>query len=295
MVILAWLRMPLVDALYLYPIKSCRGIRVARAQVTRCGLLMDRHWMLVDGDGCFMTQREYPAMARIEPRLTDGALSVDAPGMPAFVVPVRRPADSAARRVSIWQDAFPALDEGDAAARWFSAAIGSTVRLVRFDDGVQRQVSRAWTGDDESITQFADGFPLLVTVRESLDDLNRRLAGKGAPPLPMDRFRPNLVLSGVDAYDEDHIDTLSATGSGVTLRLVKPCARCPIPTIDQASGVRDPVWGNEPLDTLATYRSDPRVDGGVTFGQNAIVLNGDGRWLNQGDSFSFEWNFPDRW
>ncbi|SAL45076.1 MOSC domain-containing protein [Caballeronia sordidicola] len=283
--------MPVIDALHIYPIKSCRGIRLERAQITRWGLLLDRHWMLVDGAGHFVSQREYPSMARIEPRLRVNILSVSAPGMPDLVMQAPGLAGSRVCRVVIWKDTVPALDEGDVAASWFSSVLGAPVRLVCFDDAVRRQVSRDWTGGDVSVTQFADGFPLLVTVRESLDDLNDRMQAKGAPAIPMERFRPNLVLSGVEPYDEDYIGTVSAVESRVILRLVKPCARCPIPTIDQMTGMRDPAWGNEPLDTLAAYRSDPRVGGGVTFGQNAIVLGGEEQWLRVGEAVQCEWNF----
>ncbi|MFS2116848.1 MOSC domain-containing protein, partial [Herbaspirillum frisingense] len=145
----------------------------------------------------------------------------------------------------------------------------------------------------QATTQFSDGYPLLVIGQASLDDLNARLAAKGAPSLPMDRFRPNLVISGLEPYEEDFIDTLRF-GEGeqaVQLKLVKPCARCPIPGIDQHTGLRDAQWPDEPLDTLAAYRANPRVDGGLTFGQNAIVIGGIGGSIEVGQACHWEFNF----
>ncbi|WP_144160613.1 MOSC domain-containing protein [Paraburkholderia sp. BCC1885] len=286
--------MPVLSALYTYPIKSCRGIVQGEASLTSIGLAWDRHWMVVDSDGRFVSQREYPSMARIVPMLTEADLLVHAANMPMLSVSLDIGCGRNLRQVTIWKDHLPALDEGDLAAQWFSEVIGVSVRLVRFDDAVQRRVSARWTGGDAAFTQFADGFPLLVTVQESLDELNARLLAKGAPALPMDRFRPNLVLSGLEAYDEDFLNTISIGADGaIVLRLVKPCARCPIPTIDQATGTRDSTWPNEPLDTMAVYRANRLVDGGLTFGQNAIVVHGEGQRLRTGTDLRYEWNFTE--
>lgn len=233
-------------------------------------------------------------MARIEPQLDDQRLCLAASGLPPLEVPLAAPASDTSRPVTIWNDTVPAIDEGDRAARWFSDVLGAPVRLVRFDETVRRQVSQRWTAPQDAATQFADGFPLLVTAQESLDELNARLLAKGAPAIPMDRFRPNIVLSGVEAYDEDFLDAVAIGEDGaVTLRLVKPCARCPIPTINQTTGMRDAAWPDEPLDTMSTYRANSLVDGGLTFGQNAIVVRGEGRYLRPGAAVQFEWNFPE--
>ncbi|HTJ95061.1 MAG TPA: MOSC domain-containing protein, partial [Pararobbsia sp.] len=196
------------------------------------------------------------------------------------------------RIVSVWDDAFPAIDVGEAAARWFSQRFGSTLRVVRFDPSMKRRVSKKWTGDYDAVTQFADGFPMLVTGEASLAELNGRLAAKGAPTISMNRFRPNIVISGLEPYDEDFIDTLTIGGSdAVVLRMSKPCARCPIPTINQSDGSRDAEWPHEPLETLATYRANPLVNGGLTFGQNAIAIQGVGQWIEVGAPIETEWNF----
>jgi len=161
---------------------------------------------------------------------------------------------------------------------------------VRFDPVITRACSARWTNGIAASTRFADGFPLLVTATATLQDLNRRMQQKGAPALPMERFRPNLVLDGLDVGEEDYLDTVSA-GGDIVLQLVKPCIRCEIPGIDQHSGLRHPQWPHEPLDTMATYRADPRMEGGLTFGQNAIVTSGNGQYLEVGQALEYAFKF----
>jgi uncharacterized protein len=283
--------MPTISALYIYPVKSCGAIPLDTVQLTPHGLLpWDRHWMVVDPTGRFVSQREFAAMARIRPQLTARELILNAPAADTpLVIPLDTTGARERKAVSVWSDSLDALDEGDEAARWFSAAIGTPVRLVRFADDVTRLASKKWTLDVDAPTHFADGFPILVTNEASLDDLNARLTNKGATAIPMTRFRPNIVLSGLDAFEEDFIDTLSL--GDITLRMAKPCARCPITTIDQTSGERDPHWPHEPLDTMAGWRANPRVDGGLTFGQNAIVVTGSGGELHVGAQADFELAF----
>ena len=284
--------MPFISALFVYPVKSCAAIALTDALLEPEGLQWDRRWMVVDGAGRFVSQREYPSMARISTALRADALHLRADGAATeLVIPFTLPAHAARVPVTVWRDSFDALDEGDAAARWFSAAIGAPLRLVRFADDVTRLANRKWTRGIDAPTHFADGYPLLVTADASLAELNGRLRAKGAPALPMDRFRPNLVLGGTDAFDEDFAATLSI--GPVVLRTAKPCARCPITTVDQASGAIDPRWPHEPLDTLATYRANPRVDGGLTFGQNAIVEAGAGQRLRVGDEVELAVDFGD--
>ncbi len=248
--------------------------------------------MVIDGNGTFVSQRTFPAMARIRPQLTERALVLNVHNTAASLdVPFEASTVRERVGVSVWQDHFMARDEGDTAARWFSQILGASVRLVRFDDDVMRLASKTWTLDADAPTQFADGFPLLVTNQASLDELNARLESKGAQAIPMDRFRPNIVLSGLEAFEEDFIETL--TIGGVVLRIVKPCARCPITTIDQGHGTRDARWPNEPLDTLLGWRANPRVDGGLTFGQNAIIVEGVGGELQVGAQAGVEFAFAD--
>jgi uncharacterized protein YcbX len=160
---------------------------------------------------------------------------------------------------------------------------------VRFDPDQQRLSSRKWTGDIEAPNAFSDGYPILVANVASLVDLNARLAARGAPPVTMTRFRPNLVLEGLEPWDEDHLrDIEIETGDGpVVLRLVKPCARCPIPNIDPVSAAP----GHEPGDTLAGFRADARVGGAVCFGMNAVIVSGQGRMLRVGQAVRAELAF----
>ena len=287
--------MPSVSALFIYPVKSCGAIALDHALLEPHGLEWDRHWMVVDRNGRFVSQREYPAMALIRPVLTPDSLELSAPGAADVLrLPLEAPREAARVPVTIWRDSLDALDEGDGPARWFSGVLGVPVRLVRFDREVTRLANKMWTTGADAPTKFADGFPLLVTTEASLDELNQRLQAKGAPSVPMNRFRPNIVLNGVDAFEEDFVETLSiGADDSIVLRFVKPCARCPITTVDQLAGRPDPQWPTEPLDTMMGWRANPRVDGGLTFGQNAIVVGGAGRRVNVGTDVSWELAFPD--
>ena len=270
-----------VAALNVYPVKSCAGIGQEQVRVAPRGLVAstpsgavgDREWMIVDRDGSFVTQREYPRLALIGTTLEGGALVLRAPGNAQLAVSLEE-CRGATREVVVWRNRVRAHDAGDEAAAWLSSALGADVRLVRFDPSDRRLCNPDFAGDSGAHTAFADGYPLLVVAESSLVDLNARLTASGTPALPMNRFRPNLVLAGLDAFAEDHIDTLAI--DGVTIKLVKPCARCQITTTDQDSG----QGGTEPLATLRGFRMNERL-GGVTFGVNAIVVSGEGRTLSK--------------
>jgi uncharacterized protein YcbX len=186
------------------------------------------------------------------------------------VVPLESSGDS--RQVTVWGDLCPAFDQGEPAARWLSGLLGRPLRLVRFDPSHRRLSDSTWTGGVEATNRFSDGYPILAISRASLDDLNARLP----VPLPMDRFRPNLVFEGLPPYGEDALDDLVA--GNVRLRRVKPCTRCAITTTNQATAE---VEGDEPLRTLKSYRWDKALRG-VTFGQNLIVVAGAGASLRAG-------------
>lgn len=275
--------------LLLYPIKSCAGIAVRSATVLESGLsalgVHDREWMLVTEDGLFLTQREYPRMALIRPLPDGDKLRVHAPDMDEFVLPLAWVETAAKRTVRIWDDTVDAADCGDAAAAWFSAALGTPCRLVRFHRDAVRPTSTKWTNGVQAQTRFSDGYPLLLIGQASLDDLNARLVAAGRHPLPMDRFRPNLVVDGIGACEEDFLATL--TIGGVEIRPVKPCARCPIPSVDQATGIPGP----NPLDILQTYRANPRMEGAVCLGMNCIVTAGAGSELHLGQELETELAF----
>jgi hypothetical protein len=270
-----------VTALNIYPVKSCRGMPIAAAEVGRTGLFDDRHWMLVRPNGRFVTQRELPRMALIGARVGAGGLTLSAPGMADLDVP--RVAAGPARPVTVWKFDGRGLDCGAEAAAWVTKFLETELALVTFDQTMPRSCSADWTGDIPAVTEFSDGFPILVISRASLDELNSRLLAKSARSLPMERFRPNVVIDGVDAYAEDRIHELRV--GEVILRLVKPCTRCSITTTDQQLGVVD---GDEPLRTLKQYRFDRELRG-VAFGQNAIVVSGVGQRLRVGDSFDIAW------
>lgn len=283
-----------LDAIWIYPIKSCAGLRLQEAELTPTGLAWDRAWMVVDERGEFVTQRELPRMALIQPSFRLGQLVLRAPGMLALHLSLE--GAEWPQKVRVWDDVVPAWDMGDLAAQWFSDFLGpeapadlKRLRLVRFDPEVQRRCSTRWTGGRESFTQFADGFGVLVTSVASLEGLNARLTAAGQATVDLRRFRPNLVLAGVEAHDEDRLGVWRIdTGAGLAvLENVKPCARCPIPNVDPDSAQSSPAVG----DALQAYRQDPRLDGALTFGMNAIVLEGDGLILRQGQNVWADWRF----
>jgi len=267
-----------VAGLFVHPIKSCARIAVDSAQITETGLEWDREWMVVDAEGDFVSQRQLPRLALIRPTLRAGDLALRAPGMLALHLAL----DTAERetRVKVWNDELPAWDMGDLAAQWFSDFLGRPLRLARFDPETDRVCDPRWTGETRALTAFADAFPLLVVSAAGLAEFNRRLAARGAAPVESDRFRPNLVLDGLDAHGEDWLDRVVLEGDEgpVTLRLVKPCVRCSIPDVDPQRGEPDRAVGAE----LAAYRADARMDGRLTFGMNAIFESGVGQSLRVG-------------
>ncbi|MFD0668754.1 MOSC domain-containing protein [Ramlibacter sp. MAHUQ-53] len=273
-----------VSRLFVYPVKSCAGVALQEAVLTEAGLDLDRAWMVVDEEGEFVSQRELPRMALVQVALKLHEVVLRAPGMLALHLEIDRVEKPA--RVRVWDDEVPAWDMGDTAAQWFSDFLGQRLRLVRFEPEHRRLSSLKWTGGVEAPNQFSDGFPVLVASEASLALLNERLAAAGQPAAGMERFRPNLVIAGVEAHDEDRLATLDiAAGVPARLQLVKPCARCPIPDIDPATAQPGTAVG----DALRAYRQDPRLDGAITFGMNAIVRAGDGAVLKVGQAVSADW------
>lgn len=276
-----------LHALYVHPVKSCAGIAVDSARVVDTGLDLDREWMLVDGSGEFVSQRECPKLALVRPQLRGDELVLRAPGMIALHVALDRVESPC--RVTVWGDRVDAWDLGALAAQWFGDFAGRPLRLVRFDPDRPRHAEARWTGGADAPTAFADGFPLLVVSAASVAELNRRLADAGHGPVDARRFRPNLVIDGVEAHDEDLIDRIEfATPDGpVVLKPVKPCVRCTIPDVDPDTAETGHAVG----DALAAYRADPRMGGGITFGMNAIVVEGVGHTLAVGQKgrVSFGW------
>jgi uncharacterized protein YcbX len=273
-----------LSALAVHPVKSCAGIELRSSLLARTGLEFDRAWMVVDAHGDMLTQRGFPRLALVRPTLRASDIVLRAPGMLALHLSLD--AVEGRTRVRVWDDVVKAYDMGALAAQWFSDFLAVTgLQLVRFDPQQERLSDPAWAGEIEAENAFADGFPLLVTSTASLAELNRRLVGAGQPAVTMQRFRPNLVLDGLpDAHGEDFIDLLviDAPEGPVTLKLVKPCARCTIPDVDLATAEQGHAVG----DTLASYRANARVNGGLTFGMNAVIVSGFEHTLRVGANVS---------
>jgi uncharacterized protein YcbX len=249
-----------VAGLFTYPVKSCAGLSHDSIELDARGPLLDRRWMVVDADGVFLTQRELPRLAVVQPRREAEGLVLRVGGTETRVPLRRAPVET--RRVRVWEDECEAWDEGDEAARLLSEHLGSSVRLVRMAEEFVRPVDPEYA-IRPSQTGFADAFPLLVVTEASLEELNRRLQERFTSPVPMSRFRPNVVLTGCGPFAEDDWKALRI--GDMTLDLVKPCGRCATTRVDQSRGVvHDP---REPLAALATFRLR---DQNVLFGQYAI-------------------------
>ncbi len=287
--------MPIISALTLYPIKSCAGIPLQAAVVTQQGLsfsgVCDREWMVVNSDGFFLTQRECPTMALVRPQLEGKQLILEAPGVTSLVISIATatPASNSTLQVQVWEDILAANDCGDKAADWFSLVLGLPCRLVRFDPSVKRLANRTWTEGLEVSTHFADGFPILLISDASLEDLNQKLVNQGRAALSMNRFRPNIVIDGVAAFEEDYAQSLTIKDGNrhIFIKPTKPCSRCTIPSVDQATG----IIGPDPMDLLQAYRANSVLDGAITFGMNAILIEGAGQEIRVGDTLELELAF----
>jgi uncharacterized protein len=285
-----------IAALFVYPVKSCAGVQVNEAILTETGLEFDRAWMLVDEQGEFVTQRELPRMCLIQPTLKHYEMVLRAPGMLALHIALN--AVEQPCRASIWGQDCAAYDMGDTAAQWFTdflaqelpaRAHAKKLRMVRFDPEHRRASNKKWTKDVVALNQFSDGYPILVLSDAAVDGLNARLAAQGQAEVTVQRFRPNIVLAGMEAHDEDQITTMHITTQEghVELALVKPCPRCPIPNVNPVTAVPSPEVG----DTLQSYRQDARLDGAVTFGMNAITLQGFEQVLRVGQAVGANYAF----
>ncbi len=265
-----------VASLHVYPVKSCRGIDLATSRLTPTGLEWDRRWMIVDAAGRFVTQRENARLASIASAI-NGKLRLAADGLPEFVIDLHH--DGPMRKVRIWKHVGVGIDAGDEAADWLMAALGAPYRLVRVVESEMQTVDPSYAGPGNHPVTFTDGYPILMISRASLQDLNERLPA----PLPMNRFRPNIVIDDVPAYAEDAMAVFRI--GKVAVRGVKPCTRCVITTTDQVTCVRDDR--QEPLRTLKTYRYDAGQKG-VAFGQNCVVEAGVGERLAVGTELTIE-------
>ena len=268
-----------LTGLFLYPVKSLRGCAVPHATVDELGLAGDRRFLVVDEAGRFLTQRTLPAMARIETALDATTLILRTAGHGEVAVPRAPAAAATLRSVTIWKSSgLLAEDCGDEAARWLGGFLGIACRLVRIGPAFVRPVLKAAAGPGDRV-HFADAVPFLAVGEASLADLNDRLVASGEEPVPMDRFRPNFVLTGGAPYEEDTWTRVRI--GGITFRAAGPSVRCAIPTTDQQTGERH----HEPLRTLARYRRAPASPADVIFGQNLIHETKSGE-LHVGDSIT---------
>ncbi|HEY0471336.1 MAG TPA: MOSC N-terminal beta barrel domain-containing protein [Kribbella sp.] len=252
-----------VAALTYYPVKGLAGVSVDRAEVTPTGLRHDRSYLLVEPDGTFLSQRTVPAMAPLRVAVLGDTLRLSADGAEDLEVPIRY--DGKRRDVSLFDQWFGAgVSQHPAADAWFSERLGRSVGLVR----VTPEHERPGWGVHKGLTGFGDAHALMITSLSSLDGLNARILESGGSPIPMNRFRPNIVVSGWDEpHTEDHV--LRATAGSVEIGYAARGIRCAVPTVDQATGEKS---GPEPTRTLATYRRQPDYGGGVSFGTKASVL-----------------------
>ncbi|MBL0121288.1 MAG: MOSC domain-containing protein [Betaproteobacteria bacterium] len=251
-----------LTAIHIYPVKALGGISLKASGVTPRGLKNDRRFMVVDADNGFITQRDVPKMATVWMELDNDEVIFSAPDMESISVaaePQKRPT----RAVQVWSSQVAAHSVSAEADAWLSQYLGFDARLVYMPDSSERQANPEYAKGGE-IVSFADGFPLLMASEESLADLNARIAATGGTPIPMSRFRPNLVITGGGPYAEDRLGEIRV-GDAV-FRAVKPCIRCQVTTTDQATGE---LRGPEPLRTLATYRQSPA---GVMFGMNLVPV-----------------------
>ncbi len=275
-----------IVSLHAYPVKGCRAIDLPRAGVTPTGLQWDRNWMFIDAANRFLSQRECPGLARVDVRVADDHLVFGAAGHEELHCPIETGTER--RQVTIWRDS-PIAEVCSVDTRdWLERVTGVRGQLVRGLAGGERRCDPTFTGADVGKAFFPDAYSMLVTNVASLAALNERLP----EPLPMNRFRPNIVVEGAGAFDEDHMTWLRA--GPLALKCVKPCTRCIVTTTDQRTGERR---GEEPLRALRRFRWVPALKG-VAFGMNAIVTAGVGSQLAVGQELDVEWHprsAPARW
>lgn len=264
-----------ITQLFTYPVKSCAGIELQHSELDYSGLKWDRQWVVVDEQGKMLTQRTVPVMTLVQPRLTEQTLYLNAPDMPELPVSLDQEPE-AAIRVQIWGDQTWGADQGEAAAIWLSQFLQQPCRLLRVHPKAQRGLSQTWVrkwlqsdqvpteavGLDKTYFGFADGFPFLICNEASLAALNQLILQQGNEPISINRFRPNIVISGLEAYKEDHL--LSLVGDGLGFAKLKDCTRCPLPNVN-------PETAEIGLQPALALRDSRRTLQGVTFGVNAAL------------------------
>lgn len=288
-----------ISHMFIFPVKSLRGIAVNNAELTPTGFKWDRHWMIIKPDGGFITQRQFPHMVLIHTQLTADAMVLSKAGMNDLIVPFttslsktlssKKNDEKEASAVvtdivfdaKIWNDNCKVIDEGEAASNWITEAINAskTLRLVRMASGHKRPQSKPALLGDTTHTLFSDAAPILICNTNSLNALNTSLTKQKFDPVVMENFRPNIVLNGVNAFDEHNIKGLN--NENYELTHCYPCQRCVVPTININTGTRHPK--QEPFSLLAKLNAMPDNNKAPAFGENTIVTKGIGELVSVGD------------
>ncbi|CAN5151449.1 MOSC N-terminal beta barrel domain-containing protein [soil metagenome] len=273
-----------VVQLHVYPVKSMQGISLDTAELTVRGLKYDRNWMVVEENGTFLTQRRLPRMASIRVSISDDYLKFTNSSGDSIEISLHNKTQKEVS-VNVWADYCEALDEGDEISEWLTTELNypeeKPIRLVRFKETFRRETDQRYLKGEDSTTAFADGFPFLVASVDSLQELNDRLMSTGASAVDMNRFRPNIVIKGMQPFYENNIDYLASSAGNYKLGIRKPCKRCKVTTVDQTSGIiAEP---REPLRTLAHMKTARGLNGAY-FGQNSTLVFGKGNFIKVDDT-----------
>ena len=275
-----------ITDLFIYPVKSLKGIALNESMTALRGLQYDREWMVTTSDYEFITQREIPLMSTIEVSIDSDALTLSSKNNTKFQVPLLS-SNTNIIQSSVWGDICDAYDEGDDVSLWLTSLLGQyknkSLRLVRYSSQGIRPVPAKYLNGEEAQSAFSDQFPYLITSWESLEKLNQGLIKNGSQVAEMDRFRPNIVVKGIDNLEKKTSQNLLCQKSGYDFGLRKPCKRCKIITINQDDGKIDNP--KEPLATLTSLRFSDEIKGAF-FGQNAILLSNKNYILKVGDELS---------
>ena len=272
-----------ITGLTIYPVKSMHGIALESAILTRQGLEHDRRFMVVRSDGRFVTQRELHRLALIHTRLDKTGIELSTEGSDPVTIPI---SDTGGEPVQtkVWGDECETLDQGDEISRWLTSALQSSdkLRLVRMAPGYVRPQGQPENLGQETSTFFADAAPFLVANEASLEALNQELELRGHDPVPMNRFRPNIVVRGLEPFAEHRVAEISS--ADLRLKFCHPCQRCVVTTIDQDTAFKHPDW--QPYKTLRDINPMPGNDRAPAFAQNAILLGGENMAISVGNMFS---------
>jgi len=270
-----------ITQLFVFPVKSLRGIATQDATLGPTGFKWDRHWMIVKPDGGFITQRQFPQMVLIATKIKNEQLILSKEGMADFHLDLNKRNNNPGFTGKVWKDYCEVVDEGEDASLWLTEAIGASIslRLVRMADGHQRPQSKPELLGETTTTEFADAAPYLICNQASLDALNQSMVKNDFSPVTMEHFRPNIVIEGLGAFDEHQIKTLE--NEQYHLKHCYPCQRCAVPTIDIIKGQRHPQ--QQPFSLISELNAMPENSKAPAFGENAILLKGKNQTIQVGD------------